>query len=491
MNIIPAMKALGYHPDDKGVCYGISHMGTQALLRNDFATFQKRMELIHSLSQTDLTSQIEAAEAKRFLKQPLSERDNLLLSIKPFFDGISVYQNAFSKSDLTVKQNIHPMISHQDYHVGNELFNDSSSEEGVYTQSKELRIFNRKSLKEFLRLNESKMLEVEDIDESVMPSRDGYERIGATKKDVLSYSISNGGHTISLAFDKEQWHVINHDQIYCGTNKSKLADVIMDALDRDNEGTIAVYMEENTKTPTSHEYLPVIKPSISSIKSPIEAAQLLHVAMHWNLQSIASTYFNDVIDKYGRSKHFHLAIGNSPRVVDHFFNQMLTTGNHRLIKRYCNKVNDFDGFTYEDQKAIFNPELQSQRNRGIYTAINRNNHQALKAYFDGIRLSWLLSEDKCTQILSHLSDSNITRLFNESKVKKETMEVYVETLTRLKLGEVERSKLPETLRDALPPIPKREPFPNYASCSMIATPPRIFSEPVNEQTPLLSVSPDL
>ena len=85
MNIIPAMKALGYHPDKDGVCYGISHMGTQALLRGDFATFQKRMELIHSLTKTELLSQIKAAEAKRLLKASLSEKDNLLLSISIFF----------------------------------------------------------------------------------------------------------------------------------------------------------------------------------------------------------------------------------------------------------------------------------------------------------------------------------------------------------------------------------------------------------------------
>ncbi|MCF6764950.1 hypothetical protein L3V82_04120 [Thiotrichales bacterium 19S3-7] len=486
MKIIPAMKALGYHPDEKGVCYGISHMGTQALLRGDYETFQKRMSLIHSLSQTDLLSQISAAETKRSLKQSLNERENLLLSIKPFFDGISIYQNAFNDSDDTVKQNIHPMMPRQDYHVGNQLFNGESTE-GIHAASKSLKVFSEESLVEFLTINETDMLEAHLEPE---PSLDGYQRIGGEKKDVLIYNISIKEHIVTVAFDQEQWHLIDHDKVWSGTDKRALSRQIMESLHEDELDNIVVYVEENTSKVTDHTRLAVSYPKISATTNVLEAGKLLAMAVNEGMMDIAREYYDDMIGKYKRDKNLPIAIGAKPIIVDMFFNDMLSKGNHRLIKKYCDKVNDFDGFTYKDQKAIFTPESQTQRNRAIYSGIRKNNHKALKAYFDGIRLSWLSPEEKRNQMLSHLSDPNIVRLFNESKVKKETMAVFVETLTRLKFDEVQRSKLPESLREALPPIPKREPFPVYGTFSTTTVPPRIFSGQPTEKTPLLSVSGD-
>ncbi|MCF6777167.1 hypothetical protein L3V83_11395 [Thiotrichales bacterium 19X7-9] len=467
MKIRRAMRTLGYHPNEKGVCYGISYMGTQALLRGDFATFKKRIELIHSLkSRRHLKGSIQRAERKRKLNKPLTEKDNLWLLIKPFFDGISVYQNSFNDDDETVMQNIHPMFSRQDYHVGNKLFNGGFYE-GVYTSAMGLKIFNQQNLVEFLTSNESIVLEA--VGEPA-PSRDGYDRIGGEKKDVLVYNLFNEDHVITIAFDKKQWHFIDHDTVWSGTDKNILSQKIMSALGNNYSSHIVITFEENTSKQVDHKSLHIMHPPISIIENETCISQLLSRALRRGWQHIAERYLTDIIEKYGDKESFHYAIGSESYAVDFFFEKMLTTGNHNLIKHYCDKVNDFDGFTYEDQKTIFNPELQSQRNKGIYNAISRNNHQALKTYFDSIRLSWLPHKDKCTQILSHLSDPDTTRLFNESKVKKETMEVYVETLIRLKLGEVERSKLPETLRDALPPILVKVKNPDYGTTQ----PPKIF-----------------
>ncbi|TNF68640.1 MAG: hypothetical protein EP298_05860 [Gammaproteobacteria bacterium] len=476
MNIIPAMKALGYHPDDDGVCYGISHMGTQALLRGDFATFQKRMKLIHSLTKTELLNKIVKAETKRFLKQPLSKKDNLLLSIKPFFDGISVYQNDFNDTDIAVKKNIHPMFDKQDYHVGNQLYNGDSSE-GVYTAAKALKVFNKQSLAKFFTLNETDMLEAHMEPE---PSVDGYERIGGEKKDVLVYNIGNKDHIVTVAFDQKQWHLIDHDTVWSGTDKNILAKKVIESLQEGRSRDIVVYMEENTSKSTDHKKLAVEHPEISTTKSAREAGKLLSMAANEKMYDIASKYLTDIIAKYKSDRNFHHAIGSNSKVVDHFFYKMLTTGDHKTLQAYVSKVNASFSFDYDDKQAIFNPKSTAIRTKAIYNALNNNYDQALKAYLDGINQSCLSLKQRQTQILASFSSSDIVELFNTSKVNSKTMAVSVDALSKLQLTMEQREQLPQQLKEALPPIPVSNKNPGYGTFT--TQPPKIFaSAPKSEE----------
>lgn len=96
------LSAQGYKVD-KGICFGISNIVVQAILAKDLETFDARLRLLHSIPPDQLNERIKAvndkiiAIRKSGLLTPvdefLSEEEQLLISIPPFMDCISLYQN--------------------------------------------------------------------------------------------------------------------------------------------------------------------------------------------------------------------------------------------------------------------------------------------------------------------------------------------------------------------------------------------------------------
>lgn len=102
--IIERMEALKYPFNPEGVCFGIANMAVQAILANDLATYNARLELINSIPKEELGNAIDEVYKKSSslsklakskgvnVESLLSERERLLISIPPFFTGVSLYQ---------------------------------------------------------------------------------------------------------------------------------------------------------------------------------------------------------------------------------------------------------------------------------------------------------------------------------------------------------------------------------------------------------------
>jgi uncharacterized protein len=88
---IERMQKLGYKPDSKGVCFGIAHMGMQAVLANDIETFDRRIKKIHEISADELGNEIEKVRLKSKNKETLTEDEEIILSIPAFFDSLEIY----------------------------------------------------------------------------------------------------------------------------------------------------------------------------------------------------------------------------------------------------------------------------------------------------------------------------------------------------------------------------------------------------------------
>jgi hypothetical protein len=96
------LKTQGYKID-KGICFGLSSMAMQAMLSNDLEKFDARLRLIHSISPDQLSERIKEVNNKIVvfrksdqltpIDEILSDEERLLISIPPFMDGISLYQN--------------------------------------------------------------------------------------------------------------------------------------------------------------------------------------------------------------------------------------------------------------------------------------------------------------------------------------------------------------------------------------------------------------
>lgn len=87
--IMECMQQLGYTSDLGGVCFGMAHMGMQAILARDLAIFDQRLQRIHNLYKTGTLK----AEVEKARRNPSS--DNPLLEIPPFFDGLELYHQPF------------------------------------------------------------------------------------------------------------------------------------------------------------------------------------------------------------------------------------------------------------------------------------------------------------------------------------------------------------------------------------------------------------
>jgi len=58
---IERSKSLGYKTRESGMCFGIAHMGMQAMLARDLKTFDDRLHLIASIKKEDFANKINIA----------------------------------------------------------------------------------------------------------------------------------------------------------------------------------------------------------------------------------------------------------------------------------------------------------------------------------------------------------------------------------------------------------------------------------------------
>lgn len=87
--LIERMQQLGYDINQFGMCYGISYVGIVAILLNDLVTFDRRLETFYRIKTFEIKRTIKASR-QRYLTS--NTRDQDILEIPAFLDGIAIYQ---------------------------------------------------------------------------------------------------------------------------------------------------------------------------------------------------------------------------------------------------------------------------------------------------------------------------------------------------------------------------------------------------------------
>lgn len=98
--------ALGYRNISKsGICFGFSMMWAQAVANNGIDAFDKRLKLLSEFTSNPDNLFYEVRRVRHLVKknQKLSERDQGILEIPAFFDGVLLYQYPILHNEVFTK----------------------------------------------------------------------------------------------------------------------------------------------------------------------------------------------------------------------------------------------------------------------------------------------------------------------------------------------------------------------------------------------------
>src|SRR5258708_4428576 len=95
MTLLELMKGLRY-PGADGYCFGMAHMAKQAILLGQIKNYHERLNIIDGIkSLKDFKTKTDKVRQKYTNKEILSKKEELLLEIPAFLDGVELYHNGY------------------------------------------------------------------------------------------------------------------------------------------------------------------------------------------------------------------------------------------------------------------------------------------------------------------------------------------------------------------------------------------------------------
>src|SRR3990167_3825109 len=220
--LIKRMKRLGYHANISGVCYGLAHMGMQAILARDIKTFNTRLQQIYDIinvqeslrqlhkrqealreqgvsdfaDRLDLTCLFRNTPAarqkkpsRRVLKPVIPQQ---WIDIFAFFDGVELYQNTEYYPQLFSKKSA-PYVQSAEKTLQLVTPVTLAEQGGVAAANKFSGIYTIAELHIFFSLLKSSLSSFEH---------------------PAAFVFSNSNHAITVGFDPEQdlWIFIDANQ---------------------------------------------------------------------------------------------------------------------------------------------------------------------------------------------------------------------------------------------------------------------------------------
>lgn len=253
-DLFQLMHALGYKSDDQGICAGVAGMGGQAILADDFKTFEERLERIGRLVQQykeqggDLQEMIQKDKASL-------EKDHDLMA---FLEGIELYHQI----------NLYP-------HLSMEKMPSSNAH-----VAKNLKIINAIGLSSKLK-SEGGVSVIQKI-AGMYTESDLIQYFALLKplfiqEKPLTLTLDSCDHRVTVGYDKktDSWLLINAADL---TNKrlkedKDIAKAIYESFEEPNEPSsyiaLATYMEATRKDQKA------LQKEIAALQAKAEF-QLLH-----------------------------------------------------------------------------------------------------------------------------------------------------------------------------------------------------------------------
>src|SRR5437899_1539038 len=105
--LIDRMQLAGYKFSKEGLCFGLAHMGMQAFLTHDLATFDQHLKHINEIPLNKFVDIFDYLKEKQIV-----DPDTRMLDILPFLDGINLYQSPdlyphlFDKGQLPLQKSL-------------------------------------------------------------------------------------------------------------------------------------------------------------------------------------------------------------------------------------------------------------------------------------------------------------------------------------------------------------------------------------------------
>jgi len=238
--LIDYMQAFGYQSNEDGVCFGLAHMGVQAILSKDLPTFDARLKMLLDNDIYQIAEKLEATKQKRaqLAQAKTLNIDNMftaeelaLLDIAPFLEGIELYfqpefyPHLFENHSRPFLQNTKltaPLVI-SDKIVGEGGLIEANRFCGIYNKEDLIRYFN--SLKRALKDSKPEF------------------------KAPFALSIVSNDHAISLGYDGVNWIFIDSNSLPTQYIQSddEIADKIMATLSTNENACFRtkVYVTEN------------------------------------------------------------------------------------------------------------------------------------------------------------------------------------------------------------------------------------------------------
>lgn len=244
------VKALGYQFDDTGICFGLAHMGMQALLSKEMNEFDERLNTLMKIDRSQIAAKIEAARLKHAnlmtnsdgKASALTKEQLSLLEIPAFVEGLLLYFQPdrypawFEKNAIPEGQNAMlsaPLVMSEEIEKQgglNELMNFS----GIYSEKDLAHYFA--SLKE-------------EINNAKPPITEPF-----------SLSLSNSKHNITVGYDGHNWVYIdaNHMPSQYITDEKKIANKVHRAFAGNKKRDVALSTKLYVTKKNSNALAPVL-----------------------------------------------------------------------------------------------------------------------------------------------------------------------------------------------------------------------------------------
>ncbi|MCF6776097.1 hypothetical protein L3V83_05840 [Thiotrichales bacterium 19X7-9] len=329
---------------------------------------EKFLRQIEPIQAKYLINAISIAEKKRLDHEDLTEQDKILLSIRPFFDSVSLYMHLFEHDNLDIVTNLEPLQNKQNITQANAILNESNGHPisdpkndhpnpkdfGIYIQAEYIEIFTKDTLKQFLSDN---------------------LRAG------LSFNFYCAGHAINVGFDGNTYYVINHDKEILSDHIDDILPSIMAdrAMFENEQGEIIVYAQLLGSEKPNHIQKPIPNHhNINDLKKETQVGRLLNLAFRYGNIEAIQRYINlikhsSTISLNEKQELFLSKVHKNPVILGY---------------RNCSEFKGFSGFSY---------------------ALGREHEDAIRLFIHEIK-NFNFSEDEIEEILLDHDPNGLPRL---------------------------------------------------------------------------------
>jgi len=218
------MKKLDFSASEEGMCYGLAGMGMQAFLAKDLKTYDQRLAVIQSIPPAEISKTVALVQEKVKAKQVLNLKEESILSIPAFFNGIMLYQQPenyfylFEEKQAPTFQNAEltfPRVLSKALIVEEKIANQGKpyiiEKNNVAKVTDFSGIYNRKEFKEYLTL----------IRETAETQNYDYP---------IGFLLSDYTHTATVGYENKAWQWINASCSKEIKEDQEMANIVIDAF---------------------------------------------------------------------------------------------------------------------------------------------------------------------------------------------------------------------------------------------------------------------